>query len=107
AWLAFGRRLVNPDAIAKLPGVRQLHALFSNRWYVDDVYGWIVRNVQQNVARGCDLFDRWIVIGLFVNGTAWTTRASGALVARYQTGSVRAYAMLFLAGVAALLALVL
>jgi NADH-quinone oxidoreductase subunit L len=107
AWLAFGRRLVNPDAIASLPGVRQLHALFSNRWYVDDLYGWIVRNVQQNVARGCDLFDRWIVIGLFVNGAAWTTRASGALLARYHTGSVRAYAMLFLAGVAALLALAL
>jgi len=107
AWLAFGRRLVNPDAIAKLPGVRQLHALFSNRWYVDDLYDWIVRNVQQNVARGCDLFDRWVVIGVFVNGTAWTTRASGALIARYQTGSVRAYTMLFLAGVAALLALAL
>ena len=107
AWLAFGRRLVNPDAIARLPGVRQLHALFSNRWYVDDLYDWIVRNIQQNVARGCDLFDRWIIIGVFVNGSAWTTRASGALIARYQTGSVRAYAMLFLAGVAALLALAL
>jgi hypothetical protein len=29
----------------------------------------------------------------------------GAVTARYQTGSLRAYAMLFLAGVAALLAL--
>ena len=107
AWLAFGRRLVDPARIAALPGVRSLHALFSNRGYVDDLYGWIVRNVQQNVSRACDLFDRWVVIGLFVNGTAWTTRASGALLARYQTGSVRAYAMLFLAGVAALLALAL
>jgi len=42
-----------------------------------------------------------------VNGSAFTTRALGALTARYQTGSVRTYAMLFVAGVAALLALTL
>jgi len=108
AWLAFGRRrLVDPARLAALPGLRSLHALLSNRWYVDDLYAWIIRNVQQNVSRACDLFDRWVVIGCFVNGTAWTARASGALMARFQTGSVRAYAMLFLAGVAALLALAL
>ena len=33
------------------------------------------------------------------------TRAAGAVVSRYQTGSVRTYALLFVAGVAALLAL--
>ncbi|HZL99328.1 MAG TPA: NADH-quinone oxidoreductase subunit L, partial [Planctomycetota bacterium] len=56
AWLAFGRRLVDPARLAALPGLCALHALFSNRWYVDDLYGWIVRNVQQNVSRACDLF---------------------------------------------------
>ena len=48
-----------------------------------------------------------MIIGTVVNGSAWTTRAVGAVVARYQTGSVRAYALLFLAGVAALLAVIL
>jgi NADH-quinone oxidoreductase subunit L len=105
AFIAFNRRWVDPDRLSRLPGLRALHALFTNRWYVDDLYEWIVAHVQQNVARLCDLFDRLVIIGLVVNGSAWTTRAMGAVAARYQTGSLRAYAMLFLAGVAALLAL--
>ncbi|MHC5210122.1 MAG: NADH-quinone oxidoreductase subunit L [Planctomycetota bacterium] len=105
AFIAFNRRWVNPDKLARLPGLRSLHALFTNRWYVDDLYEWIVANVQQNASRLCDVFDRYVIIGLVVNGSAWTTRAMGAVTARYQTGSLRTYAMLFLAGVAALLAL--
>jgi NADH-quinone oxidoreductase subunit L len=105
AFVLFQRRWLNPDKLARLPGLRALHALFSNRWYVDDLYEWIVLRIQQNVARLCDVFDRFVIIGVLVNGSAWTTRAMGAVTARYQTGSLRAYAMLFLAGVAALLAL--
>jgi NADH-quinone oxidoreductase subunit L len=91
--------------LARLPGIRSLHALFDNRWYVDDLYAWIVKHIQQNFARLCDAFDKLFIIGVLVNGSAWTTRAAGAVAARYQTGSLRTYAMLFLAGVAALLAL--
>ncbi len=106
AFAAFGpRRWVHPDRVKALLG--PVWRLFDNRWYVDDLYAWIVRHVQQNVARLCDAFDRYVIIGTLVNGSAWTTRAAGAVVARYQTGSVRAYALLFLAGVAALLAVVL
>jgi NADH-quinone oxidoreductase subunit L len=103
ALLAFGLRVVDPARIKAALG--PVHRFIDNRWYVDDLYTWIVDHVQQNVARLCDGFDRYIIIGTLVNGSAWTTRAAGAVVARFQTGSVRAYALLFLAGVAALLAL--
>jgi NADH-quinone oxidoreductase subunit L len=103
AFVAFSRGWVNPAAVRKMLG--PIPRLFDNRWYVDDIYNWIVAKVQQNVARACNAFDQFVIIGLIVNGSAWTTRALGSVVARYQTGSVRAYALLFLAGVAALLAL--
>jgi NADH-quinone oxidoreductase subunit L len=103
AWLAFGKKVVDPEAVKKAIG--PVYALFDNRWYVDDLYAWIIEHIQQNIARLCDAFDRWVIIGTFVNGSAWLTRATGAVVARYQSGSVRTYAMLFVAGVAALLAL--
>ena len=103
AWLAFGRGIVNPDKVARALG--PVHALFYNRWYIDEIYDWIVAKVQQNFARLCDLFDKKFLIGFLVNGSAWTTRAAGAVTARYQTGSIRTYVFLFLAGVAALLAL--
>ncbi|MGQ0552226.1 MAG: NADH-quinone oxidoreductase subunit 5 family protein, partial [Planctomycetota bacterium] len=107
AFVLFQRRWLKAEALAKLPGLRSLHALFDNRWYVDDFYTWLVKHVQQNVALLCDAFDRYVIIGFLVNGTAWSTRAAGALSARYQSGSVRTYALLFLAGVVALLAVVL
>jgi NADH-quinone oxidoreductase subunit L len=106
AWAAYGpRRWISPDRVLAIPGMRAVHALFDNRWYVDDLYEWIVKHVQQNFARLCNAFDQYVIIGLLVNGSAWVTRALGAVTARYQTGSLRAYALLFLAGVAALLAL--
>jgi NADH-quinone oxidoreductase subunit L len=106
AWAAFGPRAwISPERVKQKLG--PIWRLFDNRWYVDDLYDWIVRHVQQNVARICDAFDKYVIIGTVVNGSAWTTRAVGAVVARYQTGSVRAYALLFLAGVAALLAVIL
>ena len=103
AFLAFGVGWVKPEAIKNALG--PVHRLFDNRWYIDDLYTWIVENIQQNFARLCDGFDRIIIIGGLVNGSAWLTRATGAVMARYQSGSVRTYALLFVAGVAALLAL--
>ncbi|MCB9899104.1 MAG: NADH-quinone oxidoreductase subunit L [Planctomycetes bacterium] len=103
AFAAFSRRWVDPEVVKRALG--PVHRLFDNRWYIDDFYAWIVEHVQQNFARLCDLFDRVVVIGILVNGSAWTTRAVGALAARYQSGQVRTYALLFVAGVAALLAL--
>ncbi|GJM20912.1 MAG: NADH-quinone oxidoreductase subunit L [Planctomycetota bacterium] len=105
AWVTFSRGWVDPERIKKALG--PIHRLFDNRWYIDDLYTWIVNNIQQNFARLCDGFDRIVIISGLVNGSAFTTRALGALSARYQTGSVRTYAMLFVAGVAALLALTL
>jgi NADH-quinone oxidoreductase subunit L len=103
ALLAFGLRVIDPARVKAALG--PVHRFIDNRWYVDDLYAWIVENVQQNAARLCDAFDRWVIIGALVNGSAWTARATGAVAARVQTGSVRAYVLLFLAGVAALLAL--
>ena len=103
ALLAFGLRAVDPERIKQALG--PVHRFIDNRWYVDDLYAWIVEHVQQNVARLCDAFDRFFIIGFCVNGSAWSARAAGAVVARVQSGSVRLYALVFLAGVAALLAL--
>jgi NADH-quinone oxidoreductase subunit L len=103
AFLAFFLGWIKPEAIKTALG--PVYRLFDNRWYIDDIYTWIIEHIQQNFARLCDGFDRLVIIGGLVNGTAWMTRAAGAVASRYQTGSVRTYALLFVAGVAALLAL--
>lgn len=103
AFVAFHKKWIDPEKIKNALG--PVHRLFDNRWYVDDIYQWIVDHVQQNFARLCNLIDQLVIIKGIVNGSAWSTRAAGALAARYQSGSVRAYVLLFLAGVAAMLAL--
>ena len=45
------------------------------------------------------------LLGVRATMEAFPTSATGAVMARYQSGSVRTYALLFVAGVAALLAL--
>ena len=103
AFLAFGAKVIDPEGVKRALG--PVHRFIDNRWYIDELFAWIIEHIQQNFARLCDGFDRVIIIGGIVNGTAWTTRAAGAVMARYQSGSVRTYALLFTAGVAALLAL--
>ena len=67
-----GARVIDPERVKRALG--PIHAFIDNRWYIDDLYAWIVENVQQNVSRLCDAFDRFIIIGFLVNGSAWTRR---------------------------------
>ncbi len=78
-----------------LAGVR--HLLVS-KFYFDEIYGWINRNIQQRFAILTDLFERYIIIGLFVNGTAKITGWTGSLVRLLQTGRVQGYALLIVLG---------
>ena len=103
AILVFGFGLIDPAKVKR--AILPLFTFFENRWYFDDLYDWFVARVQQNVARLCNAFDQVFIIGILVNGSAWMSRAGGAVLARYQAGSVRTMVLLFLAGVAALLAL--
>ena len=103
AILVFGFGFIDPAKVKR--AILPLFTFFENRWYFDDLYDWFVARVQQNVARLCNAFDQVFIIGILVNGSAWMSRAGGAVLARYQAGSVRTMVLLFLAGVAALLAL--
>jgi NADH-quinone oxidoreductase subunit L len=73
--------------------------LLERKYYVDEIYGWINHKVQQRWAEGLGMFERYVIIGLCVNGTAKLTGWMGALVRLAQTGKVQTYAFLFLASV--------
>ncbi len=73
------------------------------KFFVDDLYGWINRNVQQRAAIGMNLFERRVIIGLWVNGTARMTGFAGGVLRLAQTGKVQSYALALLAGLALIL----
>jgi NADH-quinone oxidoreductase subunit L len=82
---------------------RAVHHILIKKYYMDDLYAWIVKNIQQTIAILCNLFDRYIIIRFAVNGTARTTRGLGEILRFCQTGRVQTYALLFFAGVTAII----
>ena len=116
------------DAVAaSLPG---MHRTLANLWYVDKFYGWLfVDGLAKGGGEAMGQFDNTVVDG-GVNGTGWLTRLTSSLsiwwdtwivdgavrltgflvkVLSYparllQTGSVQAYALIFVLGVVLLFA---
>jgi NADH-quinone oxidoreductase subunit L len=70
-----------------------------NKFYVDEAYGRFIVLPGKAFATWCaDFIDKKVVDGL-VNGTAWTVGRLSEAGRRFQTGYVRNYAAVFLAGV--------
>ncbi len=81
----------------------RISVVLVRKYYVDEVYGWINRNVQQRLAVLLSLFERTIIIGLWANGIAKMTGLAGSGLRRMQTGKVQAYAFSLLLGLAILI----
>ena len=98
AWLMYGWRLVSASDVARW--FSWPYRVLARRYYFDDVYGWYVAAIQQRLFAGaCALFERFIIIGLAVNGTARLTQIVGRIIRRWQTGKVQSYVMAFCGGI--------
>ena len=105
AWVVYGKTTAISRGVAG--HTRGVHRLLVNKYYIDDGYLWIVRNLHDGFGRATALLDQNVVIGFFVDGTATTARTLGKLCRGFQTGKVRTYATYFLLGVAILTYLIL
>ncbi|MBI4028024.1 MAG: NADH-quinone oxidoreductase subunit L [Verrucomicrobia bacterium] len=77
------------DALEKqLPRLRRILA---SKFRFDEVYEWMVRNVQGVLAGLLRLLDDWIVDGLFVKGVPLAVRCVGNMVCHFQSGNLQAY----------------
>ncbi len=101
AYLVYGSQTISGAAIVRRMG--WLYQLLIHKFFIDEIYLFLVRYVQQGIAITCNLFERYIIIGLAVNGTAMITRLLGGALRYCQTGKVQTYALGFAAGVTALL----
>jgi NADH-quinone oxidoreductase subunit L len=76
-----------------------LHALLTNKYYIDDFYLWLVRSVQQSVARVCRFFEETLIVRGLVGVPTNFTRWAGDRLRGLQVGRLNFYAYCFFAGV--------
>ncbi len=102
AWLMYSKKAVSPQQLVLALALP--YTFVKRRYYIDEIYNWYVANVQQRyVAGACAWFERVVIIGVMVNGTAALTRGFGSIIRLCQTGKVQTYVLGFLIGVVWLL----
>lgn len=97
AWMLYSNAAKDPVTIP----------LFANRLYIDDLYNWMVKNIQGGGAAVLSWADRWIVDLLIVQFPSKITWAGGFVLRFLQIGNIQAYAFFFGAGAVGLLYLLI
>jgi NADH-quinone oxidoreductase subunit L len=79
------------------------HRLFSRKWYFDEIIDWMVVRPFGWFGRFArNTFERVFINGVFVGGTTGAVRAGSAAVRAAQSGYLRYYITLLVAGIVAL-----
>jgi NADH-quinone oxidoreductase subunit L len=101
--LAYVLYVARPELPAALIArLRPVHTLLVNKWYFDEAIDLLIVRPALGAGRWANrTFERLVVDGL-VSGTAGTVRSAGGIVRLVQSGFVRSYALLLIAGFAGL-----
>ncbi|MFC1572260.1 NADH-quinone oxidoreductase subunit L [Candidatus Eisenbacteria bacterium] len=103
-YLVYSRGVLDPQAVRER--FARSYQVLAHKYYMDEIYDWLVLRGQQGWARLCDGFDRWILIRSLVNGFSHVTRWTGDKTRLLQTGQLQ-FELLILSGGTALLLLML
>lgn len=92
AYITYVKKTISAEnMVARFPGI---YKLLKNKYYVDELYLWLIHNIMDVLAKILYWFDIYIVDGI-VNGLALITRGSGRVLRRTNTGQLQTYAMVF------------
>jgi NADH-quinone oxidoreductase subunit L len=75
-------------------------AILENKFYSDEIYEAFLVKPQQAFAKFLGWFDYWVVGGVFVRLTSISAAGAGEVLRLLQGGSLQAYVVLFILGVA-------
>jgi len=78
-------------------------SLFRERFYLDELYAWLIRATQGLLGSICAFVDRWILDGAIVRGLSGGVWSSGFLLRLLQVGNLQAYGFLFGLGIIGLI----
>jgi NADH-quinone oxidoreductase subunit L len=104
SYLFYCQQVFSAEKMAET--FRPVYLLLKNKYYVDEFYGWIVKNVLFGLATVLKWFDDEMVDDGMVDGTGWIAQKMGGLLRLTQTGYVQNYALVVFAAVAVIFMLV-
>ncbi|MDD3269526.1 MAG: NADH-quinone oxidoreductase subunit L [Syntrophomonadaceae bacterium] len=101
AWAMYQQKLLEPRLLVdKVP---QFYKLLINKYYIDEIYAWIV-------ARAVDATAAWLfwvdinIVNRLVNNIAFFTGRSGETLRYTEDGQVQSYALYMFGGIIVILA---
>ena len=99
-WAAYARGTISTESvISRLPNV---HRVLVAKYYVDELYQWVIDRIVLVLGRLTATFDRVVVNDTAVDGSADSVKISAFRMKFLQTGRVYNYGMAMAAGVIAL-----
>jgi NADH-quinone oxidoreductase subunit L len=102
AWVMYGTRAYVSEPLLRFGGV---YTLVNRRYYIDELYMWLIDKLAIGVGYALALFDRQ-GLDQVVNGVAALFASGGRGLRGVQTGRVQNYGLVLFGGMA-LIALVL
>lgn len=104
AYLFFAKESDKADKTVAYFG--EFYRAAYHKFYIDEIYLFLTKKVIFNlIGRPAAWFDRTVVNGILINGTAVVTEAGSEAIKPMQSGKVQSYAMFFLGGVLLLVVL--
>ncbi len=104
ALLFYGLRLVKPEALRRAAG--PAYTVLARKFYVDEVYLFLIRGLFFAVTEGIAWFDRHVVDGV-VNLVGAASLKGGGAVRKSVSGKVQGYALIVICGVTVTLVVLL
>jgi NADH-quinone oxidoreductase subunit L len=96
AWVLYGARAYRTEPLARFGGV---YTLLARRYYIDELYMWLIDIFAIGLARVASVFDRQALDGV-VNGVARLFADGGRALRTVQTGRVQNYGLVLFGGLA-------
>lgn len=95
AWAMYSKKSIDPDGVSRaLPGVQRL---LYRKYYVDEIYGFVLVRPYRWLGRFLNGFDRYIVQGA-VGLVSTLVRSAGGLFAGIQNGQAQTYGLVSVVG---------
>ena len=90
-WLVYWKGAISHRSVSeRYPGV---HRVLINKYYIDEIYQWVIDRLVLTLGRFVALFDRVVINDTGVDGSALTVMLSALRLRLVQTGRMYNYGM--------------